>query len=246
MQQQFANGATVYDTTGEKIGSLREYNQQDGYIMVEKGWLFPKDFYVPLTAVQGTDDNGDILLSLHKDDLQGDLFDSPPVEGTTGIGSYGQTAATTETTRVPAQSMPSSATTQTGSEEIVMPVREEELVVGKRQQEEGRVHIHKDVVTEQESIPVTLHQERVTVERVPVTGQADVDTTDAFQERDIDVPVMGEEAVVGKQVRVSEEVRLHKDVVTEQQQVSGTTRREDVTVDANPEDLIQVNDRRGQ
>ena len=114
--------------------------------------------------------------------------------------------------------------------ELRIPVREEELVVGTHQQEEGRVHVRKDVVAEQQTVSVPLRQERVTVERVPLSGDASV-TTDAFTEQDIEVPVMGEEAIVGKQVRGVEEVRIRKDVVNQQQQVSDTVRKERVVVD---------------
>jgi len=110
------------------------------------------------------------------------------------------------------------------------------LVAGKRQEQVGDVRLHKDVVTEQETVPVTLRREEVTVERVPFTGQANqADLQNVFQNEDIDVPVMGEEAVVGKQVHETEEVRLHKQGVTEQQQVSDTVRRERVTVDGTDE-----------
>jgi uncharacterized protein (TIGR02271 family) len=58
---------------------------------------------------------------------------------------------------------------------------------------------------------------------------------DAFTERDIDVPVMGEELVAGKRAVVTEEVRLRKDAVTEDQQVSDTVRKERVTVEGADE-----------
>jgi uncharacterized protein (TIGR02271 family) len=122
------------------------------------------------------------------------------------------------------------ATSTTG--DIVVPEYEEELVAGKRQEQIGDVHLHKDVVTEQESVPVTLRREEVTVERVPVDQAVDGDVTrDAFQSQDIDVPVLGEEAVVGKKIRETEEVRLRKQATTEQQQVTDTVRRERVVVD---------------
>lgn len=231
--QQFADGATVYDTAGEKIGTLRGYDPQGGYLMVEKGWLFPKDCYVPLTEVRGSDSNGDIHLSLHKDDLQADRYDNPPVAGTIGAGDYGQTITTQATTAQarPAPVTPHPTATASADDTIVVPEYEEQLVVGKRQEQIGDVHVHKDVVTEQETVPVTLEQEHVTVERVPVSGQGDVSTADAFQEQDIEVPVMGEEAVVGKQARAVEEVRLRKQAITEQQQVSDTVRKERVVVD---------------
>ncbi len=95
----------------------------------------------------------------------------------------------------------------------------------------NRVRIHKEVMAEQQSVPVTRQHEEAVVERAPVSGVTDVDVSNAFREWDIDVPVMGEEAVVGKRVREVEEVRLRKEAVTEQQQVSDTVRKERVIVD---------------
>jgi len=202
--QQFVEGATVYDTTGEKVGILRAYNPQGGYLLVELSWLFPKDLYVPLAAVQGTDAAGDVHLGLRKDDLQDDRSDIPPVGGTTLAGGESQ-----------------STTTHADEDTITVPVHEEDLVVGKQEivgkqeGEQGRVRLHKEVVQEHETVNVLLEQERVTVERVPVTGQVDPNTVrDAFQQRDSEVPVMGEEAVVDKQIRATKEVRVRKERVT--------------------------------
>lgn len=53
---------------------------------------------------------------------------------------------------------------------------------------------------------------------------------------------MGEEAVVGKQVRATEEVRLHKDTVAAQQQVSETARKERVTVEGSDFNKVVTDD----
>ena len=106
---------------------------------------------------------------------------------------------------------------------------EEELQVGKRQVEAGRLRLRKVVNTEQQQVPVELQREEVDIERVPVSGQAAADT--AFQEEDIEVPVMREEPVVAKQAQVAGEVRVGKDVRTETQTVGDTVRREDVEVE---------------
>jgi uncharacterized protein (TIGR02271 family) len=138
-----------------------------------------------------------------------------------------------------AQALTSTTAATTDATDIVVPAYEEELTVGKRQEQIGEVHLRKEVVQEQETVPVNLRHEEVTVERVAVSGQA-VDPAalrDAFQGEDITVPVMGEEAVVGTQTREVEEVRLHKGATQEQQQVTGTVRKERVTVDATPQEL---------
>ena len=44
-------GAPVYDMTGEKVGSVSAVNLPNEYFTLEKGVLFTRDFYVPLSAV---------------------------------------------------------------------------------------------------------------------------------------------------------------------------------------------------
>jgi uncharacterized protein (TIGR02271 family) len=159
-----------------------------------------------------------------------------------------ETAMANDQTRVQATPQPARRPNQSTGQtsDINVPVYEEELVAGKRQEQIGDVRLHKDVVTEQETMPITLRREEVTVERVPVSGQASqADLKNAFQNEDIDVPVMGEEAIVGKQVHETEEVRLHKQVTDEQRQVSDTVRRERVIVDgADNTDPLQNQKRR--
>ncbi len=234
--QQCDQDATVYDATGETIGTLPAHDAQDGYLMVRKGTVFPKDLYIPVTTVQSTDAAGNVYLSLHNDDLAEARDDSPPVGAT---ASDAQTATVAETTTTRAPTTPARAPTgrrpakpaARTDDIIAVPVYEEDLVVGTRQEETGRVHLHKEVVQEQETVLVTLRREEVTVERVPVMGQArQTDRTDAFRSQDIEAPVMGEEAVVGTQVRETEEVRLHKDVTQEQEQVTDTVRKERVVI----------------
>jgi uncharacterized protein YrrD len=48
--QQFYEGATVTDMAGEKIGTLHAYDPQGGYITVQKGFLFHKDLYIPVSC----------------------------------------------------------------------------------------------------------------------------------------------------------------------------------------------------
>lgn len=103
---------------------------------------------------------------------------------------------------------------------------EEELQVGKREVESGRVRLRKVVRTEHQEVPVELRREEVTIERVSADN-ADV-PGDAFSEQEIEVPVTREEAVVGKTSQVTGEVRLNKEVTTETQTVGGDVRREDV------------------
>jgi len=115
--------------------------------------------------------------------------------------------------------------------DIRVPEYQEELVAGKQQEQLGEVHVHKSVVEEQQTVSAPVTHEELDVERVPVHNQVQNAPADAFQERDINIPLQGEQLVAGKQVVEAEEVRLHKRDVTEQEQVSGTVRKEQVTID---------------
>ena len=246
-------GKKVLDANGDDMGVVIDHSETERYLVVEKGTFFTKDLYIPYDNITTMDSQG-VHLNLGKDDFNDKKWQDAPDHSSTptsyapsALGGQDQQAATgaTMTAQAPppraqevqtAQPMqaPRSAqaprTTDTG--DVRVPVYEEELVAGKREEELGRVRVHKEVETEQESIPVTLRREEITVERVPVNQDIDAGATrDAFQGADIEVLVMGEEAVAGKQVREAEEVRLRKQEVTEQEQVSGTVRREQVVVD---------------
>jgi hypothetical protein len=89
--QQPIERATVFDMNGDKIGTVTEYDPQAGYFVVQKGWLFPKDRYIPLTAVAGVYTDG-VHLNLAQSDLQDRSWDVPPTSGTAS-GTTGMTAA---------------------------------------------------------------------------------------------------------------------------------------------------------
>jgi uncharacterized protein (TIGR02271 family) len=112
-----------------------------------------------------------------------------------------------------------------------VPVVEEQLSVGKREVDLGEVEIRRRVVEEQQSVPVTLRREEVTVDQVGTPARPLQAGEEAFQEGTIRVPVRGEEAVVAKDTVVTGEVVVEKDVTTDQRQVSDTVRRTEVDFD---------------
>ena len=105
---------------------------------------------------------------------------------------------------------------------------EEELRAGTREREAGSVKVRKRVRTDRESIEVPTRHEEVSVERVPVSGEA----TDAqIGEDEVDVPVTEEEVVTDKRAVAKEEVRLRKDVVEGTEVVEDDVRREEIDVE---------------
>jgi uncharacterized protein (TIGR02271 family) len=114
--------------------------------------------------------------------------------------------------------------------EEVIPVAEEQLRVGKRDVSHGRVRIRSYVVETPVEEQVTLREERVAVERRPV-DRALGDADHAFQERTIEAEERGEEAVVSKEARVTEEVVVRKQAEQRTETVSDTVRQTEVEVE---------------
>ena len=109
---------------------------------------------------------------------------------------------------------------------------EEELVAGTRQREAGSIRVRKRVRTDRERIEVPTRHEEISVERVPVEGEA---SEAEIGEDEIVVPVTEEEVVVHKRPVLKEEVRIRKDVVEETEVVEEDVRREEVEVEDETE-----------
>jgi uncharacterized protein (TIGR02271 family) len=219
-----ATGAEVFGADGDKVGTVAAV--YPGYIVVEKGFFFPTDYYIPMSAVASYD-NDQVYLNLTKDaalnsgwdaqptDLETSTYDTSLASGATDVASgFGASAAQVET-----------------DEEIHIPVMEEELTATVRGQEAGAVRIEKDVVTEQRTLDVPVTEERVRVERRVVDRPVTAADANAFEETVIEVPVRSETVDVQKQARVAEEVVVSKDAVQRTERVTDTVRKEEVFVD---------------
>ena len=121
--------------------------------------------------------------------------------------------------------------TTTGAREEVIPVVEEKLVVGKRDVDRGSVRVRSYVTETPVHEQVRLRNERINVERRSVDQPLSDVGADAFRERTIDMTATGEEAVVGKTARVTEEVVVSKTADERVEQIDDTVRRTDVEVD---------------
>ena len=109
---------------------------------------------------------------------------------------------------------------------------EEELRAGTREREAGSMRVRKRVRTDRESIEVPTRHEEVSVERVPVEGEA---SEAEIGDDEVVVPVTEEEVVVEKRPVVKEEVRIRKDVVEDTETVEEDVRREEVEVEDDTE-----------
>jgi uncharacterized protein (TIGR02271 family) len=105
---------------------------------------------------------------------------------------------------------------------------EEELAAGTREVEAGAMRVRKRVRVDRERIEVPTRHEEVSVERVPVSGEA---TEAEIGEDEVVVPVTEEEVVVSKRPVAKEEVRIKKDVVEDTEVVEEDVRREEIDVE---------------
>ena len=115
--------------------------------------------------------------------------------------------------------------------EVTLPVIEEQLNVGKRVVQRGGVRIHTRVTERPVEESVTLREEKVTVNRRPVDREFTDTDRATLNEGDFTVTTRSEEAVVGKQSRVVEEVVVGKNVTEREETVRDTVKRTDVEIE---------------
>jgi uncharacterized protein (TIGR02271 family) len=128
-------------------------------------------------------------------------------------------------------------TTAPVEESETMRLAEERLTIGKRLVNRGGTRVRRYVVETPVEEQVTLHDERVTLDRRPVTGSVTPDAS-SFTDRTIEMAETREEAVVSKTAYVTEEVRLRKEAVDRVETVRDTVRREEVEIERLPEETV--------
>jgi uncharacterized protein (TIGR02271 family) len=204
---QIQTGTDVYGSDGEKIGDVAGVSNT--YFIIEKGFFFTTDIYVPMSAVSSLDEDG-IRLNLTKDEIEnGDYANEP-------AGDSYDTDAT--------------AATDLDADEDVLERREERLTVDKQTEKAGEVRVGKRVVEEQQSVDVPVTREEVTIERREVDRPA---TGEAFSEDSLEVPVYEERVEAGKEARVVEELEVDKTATTGTARVQDTVKREEFEIEGD-------------
>jgi len=128
----------------------------------------------------------------------------------------------------------SEALKRAGSDSAVIPVVAEELQVGRRTVETGRVRLRKLVREEREVVDQpTLHEE-VTVERVPINQIVEHAPAPRQEGDTIVFPVVEEVLVVERRLMLKEEVRVTKRVTETHEPQTVTLRSEEVKIERVP------------
>lgn len=111
---------------------------------------------------------------------------------------------------------------------------EERLNVGTEQVETGRVRLRKYVTTEQQSVTVPVEREVLRVEREPVSGDTRSRGSISHSgDTDEEIVLREERPVVDKEVHEVERVKVGKETVTEQRDVTAEVKQEHIEVEGD-------------
>lgn len=260
-------GHDVYDIDGDKIGEISgifydDVTQRPEWLTVKTGLFGTKTTFVPLQGSKryGEADD-DLQVSYDKDLIKGapkvdvDEHLTPEQEAELwqyygydyastdkSHHGYGKTYTNERADKGFVTNWRDDWAQQRAGKDRGMTRSEEELRVQKQRQETGRVRLRKYVTTEQQQVTVPVQKETVRVEREPIT---DANRSQAMSGPDIkesehEIVTHEERPVVSKETVPKERVRLEKDVVTDDQTVSGEVRKEQIEI----EDDTKNKDRR--
>jgi uncharacterized protein (TIGR02271 family) len=244
-------GYRVYDQHYEKIGNVDELflDESDSpeYLGVKMGFLGTRTTLIPFQLARVNDARQTIKVAADKETLKNSpTFDdereiTPEFENEV-YSYYGLQRASTTQESGTHRSYYAEQSTQTRGvadptevsheDEVRVQRTEEELRVGTRERKAGSIRVRKRVRTDRERIEVPTRHEEISVERVPVEGEA---SEAKIGEDEVVVPVTEEEVIVHKRPVLKEEVRVRKDVVEETEVVEEDVRREEVEVEDETE-----------
>jgi uncharacterized protein (TIGR02271 family) len=248
-------GQDLSDRNGEKIGSIEEIyldaeTNAPEWALVKTGLFGNKSTFVPLR--DASEQNGALRVRFDKATVkdapkldadgelsqrqEGELYryyglEYSEARSETGLPEGGASTGRTDHGVV--------GNDVSGREtDDAMTRSEEELRVGTTERETGRARLRKYVVTENVTETVPVKREEIRVEREPITDanrDAAISGAD-LSEEEHEVVLHEEEVVVDKRAVPKERVRMGKDTVTDQREVSEHVRSEQVElIDAEGE-----------
>ncbi|MCA1598562.1 MAG: YsnF/AvaK domain-containing protein, partial [Chloroflexi bacterium] len=132
-------------------------------------------------------------------------------------------AAPMEKTETTGTATPSGEWSGADDDTLTIPLAAEELVAEKQPIVLGKIRVHKGVETVQQNMTVPVYHEEAIVEHIPVDQY---DANAPTRPNDLIIPVTEEQIVVEKRTVIKEYIRIRKNIVTQEQHISDTVRRE--------------------
>jgi uncharacterized protein (TIGR02271 family) len=188
-------GMDVVGSDGEKVGEIDAVEQD--YFVVRKGFFFPQDHYIPMTAISSYDEDGKVYLNVTKDEALEQEWGTPPESGVGPTYGTTETVETTSSNWGQGDMTDYAADVDTGS-------------VGSRTVDAGYV------------------DDTAYVDETVTTGTGYVDTDVRGDRGTIDVHE--EELTATTRPVERGEVRVHKDVIEEQQTLEVPVTEEEVDI----------------
>ncbi|MBA2359370.1 MAG: PRC and DUF2382 domain-containing protein [Actinobacteria bacterium] len=233
-----ARGASVYDSTGEEIGKLEEifYDEQTGkpeWIGIGTGFFGTKRVLVPVKGGELSADG--FRVPYEKDQVkESPDIDSDKISQETEqelYSYYGLDYSERRSDTGLPEGSPGRVDRGMESDDDASVTRsEEELRVGKRAAETGRVRLRKWVETTPVSEEVEVRRETARVEREPIDQPV---SGAEIGEDEVEVSLTAEEAVVDKQTVAKERVSIDKEIETDREVVQDELRKERVEVEGD-------------
>jgi uncharacterized protein (TIGR02271 family) len=237
-------GRTLKDRNGDKIGTidalyLDQVTDKPEWALVNTGLFGTKSSFVPLA---GAADRGDEIVTeveaqqvkdAPKMDPDEELSERQEAELFRHYGIDYTTEGSVTATEGANGTVGHDTSGPTTDD--AMTRSEEELRVGTADRERGRARLRKYVVTEEVQQTVPVRREEVRVEREPITdGNVDqaLDGPE-ISEEEHEVVLHEEEPVVEKRTVPKERVRMEKESVTDEAQVSESVRKEQIETDGD-------------
>jgi uncharacterized protein (TIGR02271 family) len=256
-------GRTMVDPAGDKLGTidaiyLDDETGQPEWATVTSGLFSAKTTFVPLAQAQVTGDS--VQVPYEKDqvkaapsteadgqlsqDEEAELYRHYGLDYSEHRSDSGERDRDGDGVYDEVQDTAVGRDTSGPTTDQAMTRSEEELRVGTETRERGRARLRKYVTTEQQTVTVPVQREEVRVEREPITdANLDAATSGpAISEEEHEVTLHEETPVVDKRAVPKERVRLDKETVTEERQVSEEVRKEQIQVD--DQDQLRRQDRR--
>jgi uncharacterized protein (TIGR02271 family) len=238
-------GCDLLDRDGDKIGSIEEIyldteTDQPEWALVHTGLFGNKGTFVPLR--EASQDNDAVRVPFEKALVK----DAPGVEADGQLSQREESDLYRHYGLEYGESQSGGGLPQGDREPVgrdvsgpetdrAMTRSEEELAVGTTERDTGRARLRKYIVTEDVQTTVPVQREELRVEREPVTdANVDAATSGAeLSEEEHEVTLRAEEPVVDKRVVPKERVRLDKDVVRDERQLSESVAKEQIEVDGD-------------
>jgi uncharacterized protein (TIGR02271 family) len=240
-------GRTVVGSDGEKIGNVKDVyvdhaTGKPEWATVSGGLFGMKSHFVPLAGATPTGE--DVQVPVSKDqvtaapavDPDGELSEQEEQRLFEHYSVPYTSEGSTTAQGAPTGGYESGADLGASSGDQAMTRSEEELRVGTEARERGRVRLRKYVVTEQVQKTVPVSREEIRLEREPITDE-NVDQAMAgpdITESEHEVVLHEEEPVVEKRAVPKERVRLGKETVADEREVTEEVRKEHIETEGDP------------